>query len=321
MSGDSAMVRNKALIINNLSVLAKERCMISAALGGKDTLLTSIVNVNQKTGRVIFDTSPSAVLNAKVLSTKTVRFSAIFNGVQVAFSGSDVEKTKHGGYDAFVMAMPDSLYWYDRRNAYRIKTPIMNRAICKMRLTPPDDELKEESKPEYKINYATALKKINVRMLEHIEKFLLAEQKAFDRAFLRLSPEDKEVAKEEREALLEERKINPIVPDEESLNVFEMSMFDLSMTGCSAINVDSEFSCFLQPGTKYENCVIVMPDHGEVVVSMEVMMQRVIESDEIKQDDSIEEFIGLKFYDATQTAESIIFRYIQLLDRIAKKKN
>ncbi len=318
MSGDSAMIRNKALIINNLLVLSKQRCMITAALGGKDTMLTAIVHVNKKTGQVIIDTSPSKVFNEKILMTKNVGFAAIFNGVQVAFSGSKIEKTKHAGYDSFIMPLPDSLYWFDRRNAYRIKTPIVNRAVCKIRLVAPG----EESSSEYKMNYDLALKKIKVRMLERKEEHLANEQKAFEKLLIRMTPEEQEKAKlEHEEQRAEAHKMEIENPSTDGLDVIEISMFDLSMTGFAAINIDSEFSYFFQEGLNYEDCVIVMPEHGEVTISsVQVMMQRLFETDEIKQDDDIEEFIGLKITAATETTESIIFRYIQLLDRIMKKK-
>ncbi len=289
--------------------------MVIAALDGRDTILTSIIHVNQKSGKVIIDTSPSVVLNTKMLITKTVRFTAVFNGVQVAFSGTNIEKIKHAGHDSFIISLPDSLYWYDKRNAYRIKTPIINRVICKVRLIAPY----EESEPEYKMNYEIALKKIKVRMLERKEEYFKNEQKAFEKSLFRMTPEEQEKAKLEREAQLEEkRKIEIENPSTDDLNVVELNMFDLSMTGLSTINIDSEFSYFFQAGLKYEDCVIFMPDYGKVTISVEVMMQRVFESDEIKLDDDIEEFIGFKITAATETTESIIFRYIQLLDRRMK---
>ncbi len=316
MSGDSATVRNQALIVNNLSMLAKEKCMISASLGGKDTLLTAIISTNLKEGTVVFDTSPSEKLNAKLLSARFVKFSTVFNGVQVAFTGESVKKTKHSGYDAFIMPLPSSLYWFDRRGAYRVNAPsTTNTSFCKITIPPPD----ENAKAELKAHYERLTNKVRRQLLEKLEAEAIAEQQNFARAYAKMSPEEKTLAKIERIKFEEERKNNPPVPDENLINVFQLKLLDISITGCAMINFDEEFSYFLNAHNIYENCVLVMPDHGEATINLEIMLKRTIEHED-KHDANFEEFIGFKFIDTKQSAESTIFRYIQALDRLMKKR-
>jgi c-di-GMP-binding flagellar brake protein YcgR len=321
MSGDSATVHNRALIVNNLSILAKEKCMLSAFLGGKDTILTAVINVNIKEGTVVFDTSPSEKLNAKLLATRVVKFSAVFNGVQVAFSGESVKKTKHGGYDAFVMPLPSSIYWFDRRGAYRVNAPTTtNTSFCKIIIPPPD----ENAKAEYKTNYKITTDKIRAQLVKQMEADFVVEQQNFARAYAKMTPEEKTTAKLERQKLEKERKENPPVPDENLVNIFQLKLVDVSITGCAAVNYNEDFSYFLNKNSLYENCILIMPDHGEATVNLEIMLKRVVEHEhehehEVKSD-KFEEFIGFKFIDPKQSDESIIFRYIQALDRLMKKK-
>lgn len=312
---DSAVVRNKALIVNNLSMLAKEKCMISAFLGGKDTLLTAVISANLKDDTVVFDTSPSEKLNAKLLSVRFVKFSTVFNGVQVAFTGESVKKTKHGGYDAFIMPLPSSLYWYDRRGAYRVNAPTTtNTCFCKITVPPPD----ENAKAEHKAHYERLTSKIRQQLQEKLEAEAIAEQQDFARAYSKMSPEEKTLAKIERKKFEEERKKNPPVPDESLVNVLQLKLFDISITGCAMINLDETFSYFLNAKTIYENGVLMMPNHGDATVTMEIMLKRTIEHED--RHAGLEEFIGFKFIEPKQSAESMIFRYIQALDRQLKKK-
>ena len=327
MSGDSATVRNRALIVNNLSILAKEKCMVSAFLGGKDTILTAVISVSAKEGNVVFDTSPSEKLNAKLLATRVIKFSTVFNGIQVAFNGEAVKRAKHAGYDAFVMPLPSSIYWFDRRGAYRVNAPTTtNTSFCKIIIAPPD----ENSNAEYQANYKIATDKIRARLVEKIEADLIVEQQDFAKAYAKMSPEEKTKAKLEWKQLEKERETNPIVPDENLVNVFQLKLIDISITGCATVNYDQDLSYFLNKNARYENCTLIMPDHGEATVTLEIMLKRVAEhkhehkhehehEHEVKSD-KIEEFIGFKFIDPKQSDESIIFRYIQALDRLMKKK-
>jgi c-di-GMP-binding flagellar brake protein YcgR len=324
MSDDSAVVRNHGMIANNLAILVKNKCMLSAALGGKDTILTALVDVNHKTSTVIFDTSPSEALNKKVVLTRVIRFSGRFEGVQVAFSGSDVTRVRHGGFDAFSMPFPDSVFWFDRRGAYRIATPIRNFSMCQFTITPPE----EESTAEYKFNYEAARTKVREQLAEKIEEDALVEEREYQKKFSRMTKEEKVQASIERQAFLDERELNPILPDEEALNVFSLRVLDISMGGCAMFNDVEEFSYFLNQGNIYNNCVITMPDHGVVEVSMELMLKRLPKvEDNIEEEGhthhaakGLEEYLGFKIVEASQTAESVIFRYIQLLDRIAKNR-
>ncbi len=323
MSDDGAVIHNKAMIANNLAMLAKNKSMITVSLGGKDTLLTALIDVDLKDDVIAFDSSPSEKLNAKLLALRSVKFSTVFNGVQVAFTGTSVKKGKFSGYDAFVMPFPTSLYWFDRRGAFRVPAPTtMHVATCTMTIPPPD----ENSKPEYHASYERATNKIRNQLLQKIEDDAIENEKKFAKAYARMTPEEKRNAKAEREKYLEELQENPIVPDENLINVFHLKLFDVSITGCAAVNVDEEFSFFLHTRQLYENCVLVMPENGEATVNLEIMIKRKIEP-ELEEGEVVkskkahfEEFIGFKFIDPKQSAESTIFRYIQALDRLNKKR-
>ena len=242
--------------------------------------------------------------------------------MKVSFNLEKLTRGRHGGYDSFAAEFPSSLYWFDRRNSFRVRVPYSSASLCKLTIPPPD----EESTPEYIQNFETVTARIRQKLLRQIEKDLQDEQKAFDRAFLRMSVEEKIQAKLEREELAKERAENPPQPDESLLNVIDLSFIDLSMTGCALISHIREYSPFLTIGTKYPNCTLSFVEQGkesiitkETKVDVEIMMQREIEDHADKMFD-YHEMVGMKFLETTQTSESIIFRYIQAMDRIAKNR-
>ncbi len=305
---DSAMLHSRAMIVNNLSMLMKNKCMVSANLGGKDTMLTAIVAVNYKEDKLVLDYGASDYLNKKLVSTPHIKFTTGFKGIQVAFTGGKIEKAKYQGQDAFVMPIPSSLFWFNRREYYRVQTPIMNPSLCIIKLKAPD----ESSKKSYLDAYQHARNVIKRLLIEKIQDDIAAEQQAFAKAYAKMSVDSKIRAKIERQKIEAERAANPIVPDENEMNLITLPLHDVSLSGFSMKNYHEEFSFFLERGLIYENCKMIMPNHGEVSVSFEVMMKRKVEGHKIGE---FTELVGIKLIKTKQSAESIILRYIQDLER------
>lgn len=305
---DSAMLHNRAMILNNLSMLVKHKCMISASLGGKDTVLTAIVAINHKDGTLILDYGSSDYLNKRLVSVPHVKFSTIFNGIQVAFTADKITLVKYDGEPAFSMPIPNSLYWYNRREYYRVNTPMMNPSVCEITLPAP----KKDSTKAYIQDYNNACNVIKEQLTAKIQKELVTEQQAFIKAYGKMSVENKIKAKLERQKLEAERENNPPVPEERLLNLISLELHDVSLSGFSMMNYTEAFSCFLEPHTIYENCTLIMPVHGEVIVSFEIMMKRQVETRKMGE---FAELIGIKLMTLKHTAESTVLRYIQDIER------
>ena len=307
-SEESAVLHNRAMITNNLSMPVKHKCMISAGLGGKDTLLTAIIAVNYKDGSLILDYGASDYLNKKLVSTSHVKFTTGFNGIQVAFTGEKITKVKYQGGDAFLMKIPSSLFWYNRREYYRVNTPMMNPSLCEIRLKAPQ----ENSKPEYVDAYNAATNTIRNKLFLKLEEDAVAEKQAFVKAYAKMSIENKIKAKLERQKFEAERDANPPVLDESKTDLISLHLHDISLSGFSMRNHDEEFSFFLESGTIHENCSLIMPEHGEVNISFNVMLKRQIESHKVGE---FSELVGIKLLKMKESSESLILRYIQNLER------
>lgn len=305
---DSAMLHNKAMIINNLSMLVKNKCMVSASLGGKESVLTALIAVNHKENTIILDYGSSEHLNKRLLTTPHVRFSTVFNGVQVAFNAEKITKVKYQGDDAFSVSIPTSLYWYNRREYYRVNVPIMNPGICEISLKAPTDD----SSADYKYAYLNATALIREELMAKIQAELVAEQQEFIKAYNKMSVENKIKAKLERQKIEAEREANPPQPEERLLNLIRLNMHDISLSGFSVKNHHEEFSFFLARGLIYENAVLAMPGFGEVTIGFEIMMKRAIESHKVGD---FVELVGVKFLPMKQGAESTVLRYIQEIER------
>ena len=304
---DSAMLRNRAMIVNNLAMLVKNKSNVSASLGGKETLLTVLIAINHKDGTIVLDYGSSDYLNKKLLSVKNPKFNTVFNGIQVAFHVDQVTIGKYKGADCFMIDIPDSLYWYNRREYYRVDTPTLNPAYIEIELAEPE----EDAKLEYKEAFALATAKIHQKLLTDIQNEIAEEQQAWQRAYQKMTIDSKIKAKRERAIFEEEREANPIVPDPKLARIIRLSLSDISMSGCKLLNTEPEFSYFLQEQTIFDDRPFVMP-HVTVDVSFKVVSVRLGVA---FRPEDFEELIGVEFLDLPQSIEGAILRYVQDIER------
>lgn len=304
---DSAMLRNRAMIVNNLAMLVKNKCNVSASLGGKETLLTVLIAINHKEGTIVLDYGSSAYLNKKLLAVKNPKFNTVFNGIQVAFHVDQVTIGKFKGADCFMIDIPDSLYWYNRREYYRVDTPTLNPAYIEIEIAEPE----EDAKLEYKEAYALATAKIQQKLLAAIQEEIAEEQQAWQRAYQKMTIDSKIKAKRERAIFDEEREANPVMPDPKLARMVRLNLSDISMSGCKLINTDPEFSYFLQEQTIFDDRPFVMP-HVTVEVSFKVLSVRLGVA--FRAED-FEELVGVTFLDIPQSIEGAVLRYVQDIER------
>jgi c-di-GMP-binding flagellar brake protein YcgR len=304
---DSAMLRNRAMIVNNLAMLVKNKCNVSASLGGKETLLTVLIAINHKEGTIVLDYGSSAYLNKKLLAVKNPKFNTVFNGIQVAFHVDQVTIGKFKGADCFMIDIPDSLYWYNRREYYRVDTPTLNPAYIDIEIAEPE----EDAKLEYKEAYALATAKIQQKLLAAIQEEIAEEQQAWQRAYQKMTIDSKIKAKRERAIFDEEREANPVMPDPKLARMVRLNLSDISMSGCKLINTDPEFSFFLQEQAIFDDRPFVMP-HVTVEVSFKILSVRLGVA--FRAED-FEELVGVTFLDIPQSIEGAVLRYVQDIER------
>lgn len=300
------VIHNKATILNNFLVLAKNKCSVSADLDAQTSLVTSIIAVDTKNEVIILDDNG---FGKRLLSTPEIKFKTAFNGIQIAFTAHNIRKTKHDGYDALAMPVPRSLFWLNRREYYRVKTPIANPCLCRIAIP----ELSENATTEEIESYNLALEFIKKELLAKMEAEEMEEKQAFLQAYSKMSVENKIKAKLEREQLLAEREENPPEPPPELLNITHFPLRDISLSGFALNNTNPIFSPFLEAGKSYPAALII-PDKDEIPINFEIIIRREIEAHKI---DDYAEVVGIKFVDLHHLAQSALLRYIQDLERLA----
>jgi c-di-GMP-binding flagellar brake protein YcgR len=313
MSQDSAMLHNRAMIVNNLAMLVKNKCNVSVSLGGKETLLTVLISINHQDSKIVLDYGSSEYLNKKLVNMKNPHFNTVFNGIQVSFHVDHVSKSKYKGSDCFIIDIPHQLYWYNRREYYRVDCPTLDGAYIEIRLNQPNDDAKLEKKEAYGL----AIAKIEQKLLVDIQTQIADEKIAWQRAYSKMGPTSKLNATIARQKFEEELEVHPAHPSSKLANVISFNLVNVSMSGCQLINIDPEFSYYLPVCAFHRERLLHLP-HVNIEVSFKVVTINSMVGSVLDPNPNANEFedhIGIEFLDLHESTEGAILRYVQDIER------
>lgn len=120
-----------AEVAHVLKQTMQTRQLVTAYLdGSQDFSLTSVLAVLPDSNEVLLDRGPDQAANKRLLAAKKVMLVTSHDQVKVKFAASNVQEVQYQGYPAFRIAMPHWVVRVQRREYYRIATPISKPLIC-----------------------------------------------------------------------------------------------------------------------------------------------------------------------------------------------
>ena len=140
------LVKNAKMVFNHFNELITKKCLISAHFGDRNTsFLTTITGLDSKNKVINLDCGPSEKLDEQLLSSSKVLFRTEVDGIKVSFSGKNIKKINTDGDWVLSMPIPDTIFWLQRRQFYRVKIPLShNHSYCRLTLK-IDDETETET--------------------------------------------------------------------------------------------------------------------------------------------------------------------------------
>jgi c-di-GMP-binding flagellar brake protein YcgR len=105
---------------------------------GKSFLLTSLIEVSADNSELIFDLGSDSEMNRKALLADKLIFITAIDRVKVQFSLKRLSQKNNDGRPAFSGALPETLLRLQRREYFRLSTPIASPIKCTVPMTRPD---------------------------------------------------------------------------------------------------------------------------------------------------------------------------------------
>lgn len=125
------LLYSKSEIVFVLRTLIQKGAMITVYFDqGKSFLLTSLLAVSQDNGELIFDVGSDDDMNRKALLADKLIFITMIDKVKVQFSLNRLSSSQNEGRPAFRGALPETLLRLQRREYFRLSTPIANPVKC-----------------------------------------------------------------------------------------------------------------------------------------------------------------------------------------------
>ncbi len=94
--------------------------------GEADVCVTSILEVDPDSNSVYIDCSIDSEQNKRILAAKRLAFETTLDKIRILFSADEAVATTFNGGPAFVIELPASLIRLQRREFYRMPTPVSN---------------------------------------------------------------------------------------------------------------------------------------------------------------------------------------------------
>ncbi|MCQ8102918.1 flagellar brake protein [Methylomonas sp. SURF-2] len=139
------IVKNAKMVLNHFHELVSKKCLISAHFGDRNTsFLTTIVELDPKKKLLQLDCGPSETVDNQLLAADKVLFRTEYNGIKVSFSAKNIQKIQAGGESVLSMPIPDSIFWMQRRQYYRVKIPFSHGgSYCQLNFKSEADDSQE----------------------------------------------------------------------------------------------------------------------------------------------------------------------------------
>jgi Predicted glycosyltransferase len=94
------------------------------------SIMTTILDLDDENRRVIVDSSPDAAFNARLANASEVLFDTQIEQVSVSFAASGLQNTTFEGLPAMSFPFPGAVRRVQRREFYRVEVPMGEPATC-----------------------------------------------------------------------------------------------------------------------------------------------------------------------------------------------
>jgi c-di-GMP-binding flagellar brake protein YcgR len=134
------MLNSKGEMFSVFKTLVEKTAQVSMVFnGGKDMVLTSLISYGDK--GLVLDMGGSADMNRKALDADKIHCVTQIDKVKIQFTLSGVANTQADGRPAFMSGLPNGVLRLQRREYYRMTTPIVRPLKIAVPFKMPDGAL------------------------------------------------------------------------------------------------------------------------------------------------------------------------------------
>ena len=104
----------------------KKQLVRLAVMGESDVCVTSVLDVDPDTDSLLLDSSVDRAQNRRMTEAKRVAFESSLDKIRIMFDSETLSETTYEDRPALRMDIPETLIRLQRREFYRMETPVSN---------------------------------------------------------------------------------------------------------------------------------------------------------------------------------------------------
>ncbi|MGN6388868.1 MAG: flagellar brake protein [Burkholderiaceae bacterium] len=129
-------IHSRREIASILRGIAAQKQLVRLTIDGNDSVITSILDVDEPADTVVVDCAPDPEFNARIAAARRAGFDTTLDQISIRFESEGLRECLYEERPALAMSLPRSLIRLQRREFYRVETPRMNPLRCTIQIPP-----------------------------------------------------------------------------------------------------------------------------------------------------------------------------------------
>lgn len=123
-------------LLNNL--MQRNQALTLLINHGPDSIMTLILDIDERNNTITIDAAKSNMMNELIIASNNLHFEALYNNIRLTFVANQAKAAINQVQAALIVPIPDSMVRLQRRNAFRVTTPITKPLRCIFKVAKPD---------------------------------------------------------------------------------------------------------------------------------------------------------------------------------------
>jgi c-di-GMP-binding flagellar brake protein YcgR len=133
-------VYSRREIVHLLRAMNEKNQLISMRADGSENVVTSILDIDDANDLVVIDRAPSKIVNQRLLDSEHVTFETVLDSIRILFFAEGMQECMYEGLPALCTPIPKSVIRLQRREHYRVPTPVATPLRCAIPMLNEDSQ-------------------------------------------------------------------------------------------------------------------------------------------------------------------------------------
>jgi c-di-GMP-binding flagellar brake protein YcgR len=134
VSHDAFTIGSKLEILHILHALMRKAALITVNVDSGAFFLTSLLGIDEQSNRLYFERGRAAAGIPNIRTDRKISYRTKLEQVEIRFSSHGLHTTTYGGNEAYEIPLPEELQRIQRRESYRVHTPLIKALKCRLTL-------------------------------------------------------------------------------------------------------------------------------------------------------------------------------------------